>query len=260
MNPPSTVPVLMYHATPGIRPDGPGGYDPHYAVPLESFARQMTLARAAGVPPRHVLAVAESGGCGVTFDDGHATNADAARVLAEHGGTADFFLNTSTLGTAGCLDWSDVREMAALGMSIQSHGHTHRYFDELSPTEIRTELARSKAEIEQAIGRAVVLFAPPGGRLGPDVPAIAAELGYVGICSSRAGLWRPSVGPGDVPRLAVLASTSDGRLERWLRADPDEIARMQARKQVLDFGKRLLGNRLYDRLREALVGGGGSAR
>ena len=67
----------------------------------------------------------------MTFDDGLASNAWAAGQLAERGDTADFFVNPSTVGTAGFLDWPTLRRMADAGMSIQSHGMHHRYLSGL---------------------------------------------------------------------------------------------------------------------------------
>jgi peptidoglycan/xylan/chitin deacetylase (PgdA/CDA1 family) len=254
MSRPGTVAVLMYHATPvAVAPDA--GYDPHYAVPLDRFSSQIDRILASGRRAVDVREAARTGGCAITFDDGDATNLDASRVLAERGATADFFVNSSTLGTPGHLDRAALRRMVDAGMSIQSHGHTHRYFDELSHDTIRDELRRSKSEIEDATGRPVVLFAPPGGRLRDGVLQIALELGYEGLCSSRAGVWRVVDGLSDVPRLAVLHGTAATRLDRWVRCDAREIGRMRARAAVLSMGKRALGNGLYDRMRAALMRG-----
>jgi peptidoglycan/xylan/chitin deacetylase (PgdA/CDA1 family) len=250
--------VLMYHATPA-----PGvvatGHDPHYAVDLEALARHLDLARACGLGILHVRAAATDPRpvCAITFDDGHATNAEAAALLVARGASADFFVNTSDVGGRDRLDWSALRQMASAGMSIQSHGHTHRHFDSLEPAEIRDELHRSKHDIEQAIGQPVLLFAPPGGRLRPEVATIARELGYEGICSSRPGAWQRGTGVADVPRFAVLAGTADTQLERWLRADAAELRRARLRKGALDLGKRVLGPGLYERLRAAAVAAGG---
>ena len=248
------IAVLMYHATPAAHARA-DDHDPHYAVPLAGFVRHLELIAAQGLSPVHVRD-AGPGCCAITFDDGHASNADAAEALAARGATADFFVNTSTVGGPGFVDWPTLRAMADAGMSVQSHGHTHRYFDELPARQIRDELHRSKHTIEQAIGRPVTLFAPPGGRLRHEVATIARELGFDGICSSRPGAWRAADGLAEVPRLAVLASTPHAQLVRWARCDPAELRRLRLRKGALDFGKRLLGNRNYERLRAVLVGGG----
>jgi peptidoglycan/xylan/chitin deacetylase (PgdA/CDA1 family) len=248
--------VLMYHA---ITPDGGAleHADPHYAVSRGAFRAHLAGIREAGLACTSVAKALEGGrkNCvALTFDDGHASNALAADDIAAQGGSADFFVNPSRVGSAGYLGWTELRALAALGMSIQSHGHTHRYFDELSEREVEEELATSKAQIEQHVGTPVTIFAPPGGRLTPAVARIAEGLGFRAICSSRVGFWREGGARWSIPRFAVLATTSNEQLARWVRGDRMEVARMQARQAVLDASKRVLGNRGYEKLRARLLG------
>lgn len=258
------VTVLMYHAVSDA--DGhSAGADAHYAVTREQFRRHLGLVASAGARPASVASLlaqpgAPGGRVGFTFDDGHASNAQAADDLAAHGGSADFFVNPSTVGTPNHLSWAALREMADAGMSIQSHGQHHRYLDELSPAEVEAELADSKREIEDRLGRPVTLFAPPGGRVAPGLGALAARLGYEAVCSSRVSLWQRDAGSWDVPRLAVLMSTSDAQLRRWVEQRAWELAARQLRYRVLAAAKGALGNGRYERLRRALLGAGEGGR
>lgn len=251
--------VLMYHAIPG--PDGAcEDADPHYAVRAPAFGRHLGLLAAAGLRAssvRDLLDGDRGGRVGVTFDDGHESNAAAARRILDASGTADLFVNPGTVGRRNFLDWRALADLARAGVSIQSHGQTHRYFDELSDAQVEEELARSKAEIEDRVGTPVVLFAPPGGRLTPRVAGIAQRLGYRGICSSKAGRWRPGGPPWEIPRLAVLASTGEEQLRRWVAGDRWEFARAALRQRALGAAKGLLGNRGYERLRARLLAGRG---
>jgi len=249
--------VLMYHA---IIDDGGQcvDADPHYAVSRPQFLRHLQALRDAGLRGSSVQSLVQPGAAvsnaaALTFDDGHASNRWAAERLAEHGFSADFFVNPSTVGQAHYLGWADLRAMAEAGMSIQSHGQHHRYLDELTPEQVRAELADSKREIEDRLGRAVDVFAPPGGRTSPDLARTAAAVGYRALCTSRVGLWRPAHGPWDIPRFAVLQSTSDQRLSRWIEQDWQEIATQRTRHALLSSAKRLLGNRGYERLRQGLL-------
>ena len=154
------VTVLMYHA---IVDGEMEGADSHYSVPPATFARQLQLICAHGrrICSVHQLlyeglpASGEPWPVCLTFDDGHLTNAAAAEAIAREEGRAEFFVNPSMVGKPGFLDWPALREMAAMGMAIQSHGMNHRYLDQLSPAEVRAELANSKAAIEDAIGSLV---------------------------------------------------------------------------------------------------------
>lgn len=255
MNP--NVTVLMYHAVSDAPSDSLGA-DPHYAVGETAFRSCLRLAQAAGkrcASMADVLAgrTAPAAALGMTFDDGHASNLAAARMLAEVGGSADFFINPSTTGTPNHLSWPELREMAALGMSIQSHGFHHRYLDELSEADVRAELVDSKRAIEDHLGTTVTLFAPPGGRVARNLDRIAREAGYVAVCSSRVGLWRAGADLWDIPRLAVLNTTNEAQLDRWVRQHKIEILSRRARYTLLAGAKRLLGNQGYERLRQGLL-------
>jgi len=203
----------------------------------------------------------------LTFDDGQRSNLAAAEEIARVGGSAEFFVNPSMVGQPGFLDWPALREMAAMGMSIQSHGMHHRYLDQLSPAEVRAELADSKAAIEDAIGQAVVIYAPAGGRMPDDFLSMAHSIGYETVCSSRVGIWRPasrpvpaSAGRGsaagqseEVPRLAMLHNTAEARFLAWITQHPAEMLKQQLRYRVLRLSKQLLGNGGHERLRALLL-------
>lgn len=248
--------VLMYHAIgdPGIRT---GDEDPHYTVSRNAFRGHLARIRSSGFTASSVDRIMDGDTdrkVALTFDDGHESNGAAALEILEHGGSADLFVNPTTVGQAGFLDWQSLADLTRAGISVQSHGHSHRYFDELDDTEVERELAISKAAIEDHTGHAVTLFAPPGGRLNPRVAGIARKLGYRAICSSRAGLWRPDGDPWRIPRLAVLAGTPEAQFNRWIEQDSLEFTRMAARDRILTLAKRALGNAGYERLRNRLLG------
>lgn len=252
-----TVTVLMYHGV-GDERGVCAGADAHYAVSGRQFAAHLTLAKQAGL---RVSSVADllrdpataARGVAFTFDDGHASNGPAAELIARDGGSADFFVNPSQVGAAHYLGWSALRDMAAAGMSIQSHGYNHYYLDDLSPQEVEAQVRDSKKAIEDNVGQPVTLFAPPGGRVAPNLREVAARAGYTAVCSSRVGLWHTADGAWDVPRLAVLHGTSDEQIARWLRQDWWEITNRRTRYAVLTSAKRLLGNQAYERLRGRLL-------
>jgi peptidoglycan/xylan/chitin deacetylase (PgdA/CDA1 family) len=249
------VTVLMYHAV----VDEHAGHDadPHYAVSATAFAQHLDLFVRAGRRPTSVQRLLDGDRAEVlalTFDDGHASDVRAAEMIAQRGGFADFFVNPSTVGGAGYLGWSDLRGMSELGMSIQSHGLTHRHLDTLGPADVRAELADSKRSIEDRLGRAVELFAPPGGRMPADLPKIALELGYRAVCSSRVDVWNGSAQWAEVPRMPVLRSTSVARLRRWIEQEPSALAAARLRHSTLSVAKQLLPRALYEGVRSALIG------
>lgn len=259
------VVVLMYHAV-ADQPDA--GADAHYSVSRTAYGEQLKRLADRGMRALHVAAVAAlpavpqagqgGGAVALTFDDGHASNAFAAEQLARHGWSADFFVNPSSVGQPHFLSWADLREMAAMGMSIQSHGQHHRFLDELTPHEVEAELADSKRAIEDQLGQQVAVFAPPGGRQSPNLADVAKRLGYRMVCTSRVGAWRLAGDAFDIPRLAVLASTSPQRFVSWIEQRRSEMLKQQLRYEVLASAKRLLGNGAYQRLRAGLLGSKGA--
>jgi peptidoglycan/xylan/chitin deacetylase (PgdA/CDA1 family) len=251
--------VLMYHALSNGK-SAIGDADPHYTLTRSRFCEQLQMIRATGLglcSVRNVIQgdydVRNTPSVVLTFDDGHSSNKDAVAELVQHGGHADFFVNPSTIGRANSLSWTDLREFAALGMSVQSHGYTHRYLDELSRTEVEHELVISKKEIEDRLGQVVQLFAPAGGRMPEHLLDLAQSVGYTAVCSSRPDTWIPGENR-EIPRLAVLASTTNAQLYRWVTGARVEMMVQRARYQTFRVMKRLLGNQVYEQVRVALLG------
>jgi peptidoglycan/xylan/chitin deacetylase (PgdA/CDA1 family) len=248
------ITVLMYHAL--VDASGLRNADPHYAISAAAFAAHLDMFVRVGRRPtsvRRLLDGERGAAVALTFDDGHASDARAAEMIAQRGGAADFFINPSTVGREGRVSWADLRSMSELGMSIQSHGFTHRYLDALAPADVRAELADSKRSIEDRIGRAVELFAPPGGRMPPDLPRLAQMLGYRAVCSSRVGAWAGTLDSAEVPRMPVLGSTSLLRLQQWVEQDPAALAAARLRHVTLTAAKRLLPRSVYEGVRGALT-------
>ncbi len=244
----------MYHAV-SDADDGRSRADAHYSVSQARFLEQLQLIRDAGQRPRSVqslLLCPQASAVAFTFDDGDVSNAWAAQALHDVGGSGDFFVNTQTVGKAGHLSWQALRDMTAAGMSIQSHAHTHRYLDELTPVEVVQELHTSKVMLEDKLGCPVELFAPPGGRMPAGMHLTTKRLGYKAICSSRVALWR-DLRFDDIPRLAVLRGTTSLQFSKWLAQDRVELLRQRLRYSALTSGKQLLGKTYYERVRRGLL-------
>lgn len=247
---PSSV-ALMYHAL----HDGevPRGQDPHYTLAAGEFERQIhkVAAGPGGTSAARHLSGERQAGVLVTFDDGHASNyTHALPVLLRHDVTADFFVNPATVGTAGFLEWSQLREMSDAGMSIQSHGYDHVYLTSLNDRQLRETLSSAREEISQRIGRPVTLLAPPGGRMPHDLARVAGECGYTHVLCSRPGLIAvPRTDAVMLPRMAVTSAVDEGTFDRWILPHRPSIAREWLRYGSLALAKRVLGDRRYERAR-----------
>jgi peptidoglycan/xylan/chitin deacetylase (PgdA/CDA1 family) len=170
--------VLMYHKVNDL-PGNP------LSVPVGVFDEQMAqlrelgytvvalddvleyYANAAELPSRAVL---------ITFDDGYRDNLEhAAPVLERYGYPAVLFVPIAYLDDAlplpheerlaargvinSTLDWSELAELEAAGVRIESHGISHRPLADLALDEAAREIVLSKLRLEDRLGRPVRSFA-----------------------------------------------------------------------------------------------------
>jgi peptidoglycan/xylan/chitin deacetylase (PgdA/CDA1 family) len=138
----------------------------------------------------------------LTFDDGYrSVHTVALPWLLRFGYPAVLFVPTDYIGgfngfDAGqepeeaICDWDDLRELESLGVSIQSHGASHRPFSKLRLPELEEELARSKITLEVGLEKPVEVFAYPYGDGGTDPRLTGRALertGYRAACLYEGG-------------------------------------------------------------------------
>ncbi len=199
--PAGTVPVLLYHA---VEDDGS-----LIAVSTKQFAWQMRWLHEHGcqvvplgrlvaalrshqpLPPRTVV---------LTFDDGFASvYARAFPILVQYSFSATVFLVTGFCGQRNdwpaqppgvprlpLLSWAQVAEMDRHGIEFGSHTQSHPRLDRLPAAAVESEVAGSRAVIEERLGHAVDLFAYPYGRYDPISRSTVGRT-YAGACTTRLG-------------------------------------------------------------------------
>ncbi|MEV7009743.1 polysaccharide deacetylase family protein [Streptosporangium sp. NPDC051022] len=100
----------------------------------------------------------------ITFDDGNASDLEIALPrLVERGLTAEFFVLVGLLGEPGRLDVAGVRELAAAGMRVGSHGWAHRDWRKLNAAEVKQEIVDANRVLGEILGRPVSRVAIPFG-------------------------------------------------------------------------------------------------
>jgi peptidoglycan/xylan/chitin deacetylase (PgdA/CDA1 family) len=246
----------MYHAL--SRGQVPPGQDPHYTLDEKRFREQLQQVVAAGgaCSAQAWLHDGERRPVLLTFDDGHASNYELAfPALVEHAMRADFFVNPGNVGKPGFASWAQLREMDAAGMSIQSHGYDHVYLTGLGRDALRERLHAARIAIEDGIGSAVTLLAPPGGRMPAGLVGVARQCGYRHVLSSRPGRLPSSPGTAIVPRLAITAAVDARRFHAWVRGARTAILREQLRHGSLWLAKGVLGDSRYERARMLALAG-----
>src|SRR5688572_23598104 len=195
-----TLRVLMYHKVNDLWPNPT-------TVPTAVFAEQMSLLGELGytpvsldavlahylegapLPPRAVL---------LTFDDGYRDNlANALPILRRHGYPAVLFVpigfldderplpHEESLRLLGVrnetVEWSELAELEAGGIRVESHGIGHRPLSELDPAEAVREIALSKLKLEERLGREVEAFAFVKGSHAdyrPEHASLVQQAGY----------------------------------------------------------------------------------
>jgi peptidoglycan/xylan/chitin deacetylase (PgdA/CDA1 family) len=172
-----TVPILMYHS---ISDDDESNTHAYYRTKTSRtlFAAQIKHLHESGYttcslaqaiqhlqPQTRGLAKAVV----ITFDDGYRDfYRHAFPVLSQYGFSATVFLPTAYIGDhpvqfkgKDCLTWAEVRDLNKNGILFGSHTVTHPQLRELSGPAINSEIANSKAMIEEKLGSAVDSFAYP---------------------------------------------------------------------------------------------------
>lgn len=141
---------------------------------------------------------------GLSFDDGCRDIAEnAAPVLAEHGFCATVFVATGvTAGRARftwysrqppVLGWDEIVALDGGGtLEFEAHSITHPNLRALDDEQAALEIAGSKAELEERIGRVVTAFSYPAGLFGKRERRLVALAGYDVAVSCEPGVNLPT--------------------------------------------------------------------
>jgi peptidoglycan/xylan/chitin deacetylase (PgdA/CDA1 family) len=187
----------------------------------------------------------------VTFDDGHVSSLSVAEPLLEkHGLKATFFITAERPGVnPKTMSWAELRELARRGHTIQSHGWSHKFLVQCSPTELREELSRSKSVLEDHLGTLVDAISVPGGRWNLNVLRAAAESGYRRVYTSD--FWSKRTFHGTVEvlgRFMVRTDMSLAQIERWISTDVDSLRVLRIKQAFKNSIRRMAGDQLYHKV------------
>ena len=145
-----------------------------------------------------ILAAAAAGECVVsyTFDDGLEDQYTIAYpMFREAGLPATFFIIGSKVGDPNGLrskaekhtpvmTWRMIRDMAANGMEIGSHGWAHARYQNMDREEILDDIRKNQKELKENAGIDCTSFASPynakRGKDGTDILALVKEEGLAG--------------------------------------------------------------------------------
>ena len=185
-----SIPILTYHKF------CLGESTDEYTINIDHFKQQMDYLKENDY---RVITVAQLLECiennffpekpiVITVDDGFKSVYTLAfPVLKEYGFPATLFLYTDFLANgSNQLSWSEIKEMATMGMEIGSHTLSHTNLLNQKPNEsyldylnrIKKEIVLSKAILEKNTGSPVLSFAYPYGVYSQEIRLLAKQAGY----------------------------------------------------------------------------------
>lgn len=255
------IPVLAYH---GIRENISYTKTIKYNITIESFSRQIKLlydcnyrtVSLDNLVSWQKSSTAKTKDIIITFDDGHVSNiTNVLPVLEKYNYKAIFFVTTGLIeNQIDFMDWKQVRELSRKGHDVQSHGHTHRFLNQLSRGEIRNELEKSGEIIYNQTDKKPITFSCPGGRFDKRAVEIAKAIGYQKMFISRPG-YLNDCNSFSVDRWIITTNTTLDNFNNIIEFDKLFLAK----SKIIYFMKYVLkvamNDKIYNRISELISNG-----
>ncbi len=184
----------------------------------------------------------------LTFDDGHISFFKYAYPeLVKRNMSGIFFITTDLIKERkNFCSWLQLQEMSDNGMSIQSHGQTHKFLSDLGDVESKIELNESRSTIEYELNSKVTSISFPGGRYSHREIKIGLECGYDFFYTSQEGVNNNSfLETRIIKRLALRSSTSLTEFLKLSNGDYLLITKRIALYKIKKIIKMVIGNGLY---------------
>lgn len=146
------------------------------------------------------------------------------------------------------LSHEQLQEMSAYGISIESHGMTHRYLTELESQELQWELRESKRALEKITRTPVKFLAIPSGAYNGKVKKCAQAAGYRAVFCMLKGSNNLRSNPFALRRVVIAREYS--LKDFILVLQPITATQLRLSSFFQDALMRLLGPKGLDQLRD----------
>jgi peptidoglycan/xylan/chitin deacetylase (PgdA/CDA1 family) len=173
------------------------------AVGGYAYAAMWPASRIFGRP---LLAPKRPGELALTFDDGPnpAWTPRLLEILASYDVRATFFM----VGSHAQAEPELVRQIAAAGHLIGNHSWSHPNLAVTRASQVREELSRTSAVLEEITGKPVRFFRPPFGARRPYVLRAARELGMTPV------LWNAMTSDWEEPSTEKIVARLTKKIDR----------------------------------------------
>ncbi len=188
-------------------------------APIDYIFVVPILARATGIAYFDDISAAEyepaQGAVTFMFDDGDSTAySEAKPVLDSYNYAGSASIITGYVGSPGYMGWNEVKDLAADGWEIVSHGVNHSDLTTLNATRVTRELYSSYRTLYQQ-GLIAHNFALPYGAYNADILAKAAKY-YTSVRAYETGTNANGTFPYEVKIRGVLDTTTENEFTSWI--------------------------------------------
>jgi peptidoglycan/xylan/chitin deacetylase (PgdA/CDA1 family) len=238
------IPILLYHSV--FR--GCSCNADRFALHYERFATHLDAIVESGRTP---LTISEVGAglrgerqlpdrpVAITFDDGYADTTDAIELIWMRGLRASVFVTTGQIGTVSMISSAQLGLLACRPdiLELGAHSVTHPHLDELSRSEIESEVSISKQQLEHTVGRRVESFAYPYGAYDRRVRDAVVAAGYQTAVAVKNALSHQQDDPWAIARWTVRATTRAGQIAEVLEGEGAPPAWREERLRTRGYRK-----------------------
>jgi peptidoglycan/xylan/chitin deacetylase (PgdA/CDA1 family) len=213
-----TVPVLTYHR---VAPLSAVGLTDLKVDPA-NFAAELSALHSAGYHTIHQAQLFDALYRGaslpskpiiISVDDGYVD--DVRTILPDlqrwHM-VATFFVITGRTTEPGFVSAAQIRALDSAGMDVGDHTAHHLDLPMLTPAELQSEIAGSRAVLERVLGHPVYYFAYPFGAFNDAVVQEVRTAGFTMAYTTAGGTRESTTSPLTMPRIHVGRSETPSGL------------------------------------------------
>jgi len=179
---------------------------------LENHIRELKNGPYTVLPVLQILSDIENGRAlpkrtvGITIDDGYKsiyTKAWPRFRKAQLPFTVFISTNSIDQNRSNRLNWNQIREMRAAGVTFGAHTASHLHMVEASRDKNQLEIIKSNTRMTAELGEKPVIFAYPYGEAGNEVFNLISESGYKYAFGQHSGVISRSSDRKYLPRFAL---------------------------------------------------------